>query len=91
MRFQKKHKWGKDRRFLWRFGHYACSGNCCAEFPNFALRNAHDVRFHPQIAYVMQDVKPGFFYRLFHYLYLCLYGWALFFTIDFPLWIADRN
>lgn len=99
--FGPKSKWGKDRPWYWRFGHYACQ--CEAEFPNYHLRNAHEVRFHPSynmkpMTYREGDLKvnvhtqvkvytqtPG--QRLWSYLVLCALGWWRLFTHDIWLWV----
>lgn len=84
---QPKRKWDVDRPIYWRFGHFVCAGKCKAEFPNHAFRNAHDVRFHPGARYCLKpNPKPGVVRRVFDYVRLCLFGWALFFTVNLPTW-----
>lgn len=98
MILQRRNKWGTDRPLYWRFGHFACSGECNAEFPNHHLRNAHDVRFHPMFHRV--PVAPTYRTppqstlipvdsprkRLGQYIALCVRGWWMFLTYNLPSW-----
>lgn len=83
---QPRRKWDKDRPIYWRFGEFVCSGSCGAEFPNSSLRNAHNIRFHPGSWYCFRGGPPSRLRSSWDYLKLCLFGWALFFTVNLPTW-----
>lgn len=93
--FGPKKKWGGERPWYWRFGHYGCQ--CPAEFPNYHLRNAHDVRFHPSYNLETKTVGSGVYresetkvkvytqtpwQRFWLYLKLCTLGWWRLLTHD---------
>lgn len=72
---QPRNKFGANRPLYWRFGHYACSGRCEAEFANYALRNAHDLRFHPRVHYGDKQVSDS--RRRADYFKLLAQGWLM--------------
>lgn len=71
------------RPWYWRWGHYMCGGCCKAEFLNYHLRNAHDLRFHP----VGDEVSLSPARRSARYTWLVVRGWWMFVTGTLWRWV----